>query len=78
MNAYQLPFGFIAQAMLSDPKDMDVGTRDGLRLYGGQPSELEMTGDYDFRGSVYHGRIAKTKLFETMTLGINYMGAFFR
>ena len=77
MNAYQLPFGFIAQAMLSDPKDMDAGTRDGLRLYGGQPSELEMTGDYDFRGSVYHGRVAKTKLFETMTLGVNYMGVFF-
>jgi hypothetical protein len=47
LNAYQLPLGFTAQFLLSQPKDMDVGTRDGLRLYGGQPGEEEMTGDYD-------------------------------
>ena len=77
LNAYQLPLGFTAQFLLSQPKDMDVGTRDGLRLYGGQPGEEEMTGDYDMRGDVISGRIAKTKLFETMTLGANYMGVFF-
>jgi len=77
MNVYNMPFGMTAQAMISQPKDMDAGTRDGLRLYGGQPSELEMVGDYDFRGDVYHGRIAKTKLFESMTLGANYMGVFY-
>src|SRR5574344_1227450 len=77
MNAYQLPFGLTAQALLSQPKDMDVGTRDGLRLYGGQPGEEEMTGDYEMGGDVFSARIAKTKLFETMTLGANYMGVFF-
>jgi len=77
MNAYQLPFGLTAQALLSQPKDMDVGTRDGLRLYGGQPGEEEMTGDYEMGGDVFSARIAKTKLFETLTLGANYMGVFF-
>lgn len=77
MNVYNMPFGMIGQAMISQPKDMDAGTRDGLRLYGGQPSELEMSGNYDFRGDVYHGRLAKTKLFDGMTLGVNYMGVFY-
>lgn len=77
MNVYNMPFGMTAQAMISQPKDMDAGTRDGLRLYGGQPSELEMSGHYDFRGDVIHGRLAKTKLFDGMTLGANYMGVFY-
>ncbi|MCQ2061727.1 MAG: hypothetical protein MJY99_00125 [Fibrobacter sp.] len=77
MNVYNMPFGMIAQAMISQPKDMDAGTRDGLRLYGGQPSELEMGGNYDFRGDVYHARLAKTKLFDGMTLGANYIGVFY-
>ena len=54
-----------------------MNTRDGLHLYGGQPSELEMDGNYDFRGDVYHARLAKTKLFDGMTLGANYMGVFY-
>ncbi len=77
MNVYNMPFGMVAQAMISQPKDMDAGTRDGIRLYGGQPSELEMSGDYDHRGDVYHARLAKTKLFDGMTLGANYMGVFY-
>lgn len=77
VNAYQLPYNMVAQVMMSQPKDMDAGTRDGLKMYGGQPGELELFGDYDFRGSVYHGRLAKTKLLGTMTLGANYMGVFF-
>lgn len=77
MNVYNMPFGLTAQAMLSQPKDMDAGTRDGLRLYGGQPGELEMSGNYDFRGDVVHGRLAKNKLFDGMTLGVNYMGVFY-
>lgn len=77
MNVYNMPFGLTAQAMISQPKDMDAGTRDGIRLYGGQPGEQEMSGDYDFRGDVYHGRIAKSKLFGSMTLGANYMGVFY-
>lgn len=77
MNVYNMPFGMTAQAMISQPKDMDAGTRDGLRLYGGQPSELEMSGNYDFRGDVIHGRLAKNKLFDGMTLGANYLGVFY-
>ncbi|MBP5247323.1 MAG: hypothetical protein J6Z31_05625 [Fibrobacter sp.] len=76
-NVYQLPFNMKAQVMVSLPMDMDVGTRDGLRLYAGQPGELETYGLHDMRGSVYHGRLAKDKIFETMTLGANYMGVVF-
>lgn len=77
MNAYQLPFDMTAQLMLSQPKDMDVGTRDGLRLYGGQPGEEEMTGSYDMEGDVISARLAKGKILDGMTLGVNYTGAFF-
>ncbi|MCQ2097702.1 MAG: hypothetical protein MJY87_07145 [Fibrobacter sp.] len=77
MSAYQLPWNLTAQAMVSQPADMDIGTRDGLRMYGGQPGELEMAGDYDFRGAVYHGRLAKNKIADNLTVGLNYMGVVF-
>ena len=54
--------------------DADMATRDGLRMYGGQPGELEMMGGYDLRASVYHGRIAKEKIADNLTIGVNYMG----
>lgn len=76
-NVYQLPYDFKAQFMVSQPADMDVGTRDGLRMYGGQPGELEMSGDYDFRGAVYHGRVAKDKVADMLTIGANYIGLVF-
>lgn len=76
-NVYQLPFDMKAQFLVSQPMDSDIGTRDGLRLFGGQPGELETSGLHDFRGSIYHGRIAKEKLFESMTLGLNYIGVMF-
>ncbi len=74
LNVYQLPWNMKAQFMLSQPMDMDLGTRDGLRLYAGQPGELETYGLHDMRGAIYHGRLAKEKIMETMTLGLNYMG----
>ena len=77
VSAYQLPFDMTAQAMVSQPADMDVGTRDGLRMYGGQPGELEMSGDYDLRGAVYHGRLAKNKIADNLSVGLNYMGVVF-
>ena len=77
VSAYQLPFDMTAQAMVSQPADMDVGTRDGLRMYGGQPGELEMSGNYDLRGAVYHGRLAKNKIADNLTIGLNYMGVVF-
>ena len=76
-NAYQLPFNMKAQFLLSQPADADIGTRDGLRMYGGLMGQLEMTGAYDFRGSIYHGRIAKEKIADNLTLGANYMGVVF-
>lgn len=76
-SVYQLPFDMKAQFLLSQPADADIGTRDGLRMYGGQPGELEMSGGYDFRGSIYSGRIAKEKIADNLTLGANYMGVVF-
>lgn len=76
-NVYQLPFNMKAQFLVSQPADADIGTRDGLRMYGGQPGELEMSGTYDFRGSIYHGRVAKEKIADNLTLGVNYMGVMF-
>jgi len=76
-SVYQLPFDMKAQFLLSQPADADIGTRDGLRMYGGQPGELEMSGGYDFRGNIYHGRIAKEKIADNLTLGLNYMGVVF-
>ena len=73
-NVYQLPANMKAQFLVSQPMDADVATRDGLRMYGGQPGELEMVGSYDLRGSVYHGRIAKEKIADNLTLGANYLG----
>lgn len=77
VSAYQLPFDMTAQALVSQPADMDIGTRDGLRMYGGQPGELEMSGDYDLRGAVYHGRLAKNKIADNLSIGLNYMGVVF-
>ncbi len=77
LSAYQLPWNLTAQAMVSQPADMDIATRDGIRMYGGQPGELEMSGDYDFRGAVYHGRLAKNKIADKLTVGVNYMGVVF-
>lgn len=76
-NVYQLPFDMKAQFLLSQPMDADIGTRDGIRLFGGQPGELETYGLHDMRGSIYHGRIAKEKLFDNLTLGLNYVGVVF-
>lgn len=76
-NVYQLPFNMHAQFLVSQPADMDVGTRDGLRMYGGQPGELEMSGSYDYRGSVYAARLAKDKIADNLTVGLNYMGVVF-
>lgn len=77
LNAYQLPANMKAQFLVSQPQDADAGTRDGLRMYGGQPGELEMMGGYDMRGSVYHGRLAMEKIADNITVGLNYLGVVF-
>lgn len=77
LDIHTLPADLKAQFMLSQPMDMDIGERDGLRMLGSQLGELEMTGTYDFRGQVLHGRLAKEKikfLDADMTIGANYLG----
>ena len=34
-------------------------------------------GGYDFRGTVLHGRVAKEKIADNLTVGVNYMGVTF-
>ena len=80
LDVHTLPYNLKAQFMLSQPMDADIATRDGTRMLGGQPGELEMTGTYDFDGMVYHGRIAKEKIEiagADMTVGANYLGVDF-
>ena len=77
LDVHTLPYNMKAQFMLSQPMDADIATRDGIRMLGGQPGELEMVGTYDFDGMVYHGRIAKEKIEVAgadMTVGANYLG----
>ena len=76
-NFYQLPYDMKAQFLVSQPVDADMATRDGLRMYGGMTGELEMSGSYDFRGTILHGRIAKEKIADNLTVGVNYMGVTF-
>ena len=80
LDVHTLPYNMKAQFMLSQPMDADIATRDGTRMLGGQPGELEMVGTYDFDGMVYHGRIAKEKIQVAgadMTVGANYLGVTF-
>lgn len=72
-DIYSLPGDFTAQLILSQPADIDLGTRDGLRVLGSQLGELEMNGDVDLRGDVYSARIAKQKVYRDLTVGLNYM-----
>jgi hypothetical protein len=74
LDAYKLPFGMKGHLLLAEPKDADQNTRDGLRLYAGQPADAEMQGDLDQRGDIYQARLAKEKVFSEMTLGVNYLG----
>jgi hypothetical protein len=72
-----LPFNLKGQFLVSQPNDVDIGMRDGLRLYGSLPGELEMNGTYDMRGDVYAGRFAKERITfadADIAIGLNYMG----
>lgn len=72
LDMYQMPFGMTGQLLFAQSKDNDYGTRDGLRLLAGQPGELEMSGNLDFRADVYHGRIAKDGI-GPMSVGASYL-----
>jgi len=72
-----LPYNLKGQLLISQPNDVDIGTRDGLRLLGSQLGEIEMNGTYDMRGNVYAGRFAKERITfaeADLTAGVNYMG----
>jgi len=70
-----LPFGFKGQLLISQPNDVDIGSRDGLRAYGGLTGELELTGTYDMRGDLYAGRFSKEGFAGTdIVAGLNYVG----
>ncbi|MCL2283529.1 MAG: hypothetical protein FWC26_09465 [Fibromonadales bacterium] len=77
LDMHTLPWDLKAQFMLSQPANVDIGTRDGLRLNTRDNSELAMVGTYDNRGLVMAGRFAKEKIEfgqASLTLGANYMG----
>ena len=80
LDVHTLPWDLKAQLMLSQPANIDIGTRDGLRINTRDNSELAMVGTYDNRGTVIAGRFAKEKIEfgqASLTLGANYMGANF-
>lgn len=77
LEAYRLPFDMTGRLLLSQPKDADLGTRDGLRLLAGQPGDAEMTGTLDFRGDVVAARLAKDKIGPGISVGGNFVGMWF-
>jgi len=77
LDAYALPYDFMGQLLFSQPKTIDLGSRDGLRMLGGQPGVLEMKGTLDYRGDVFGARIAKQKIFNDLMLGANYVGVMY-
>jgi hypothetical protein len=77
LDVHTLPWNLKGQLLLSQPANVDIGTRDGLRLDTRDNSELAMVGTYDYRGTVIGGRFAKEKIDfnqASLTLGANYMG----
>jgi len=80
LDVHTLPFDLKGQLLLSQPANVDIATRDGLRLNTRDNSELAMVGTYDYRGTVIGGRFAKEKIDfgqASLTLGANYMGVTF-
>jgi hypothetical protein len=79
-DVHTLPWNFRGQLMLSQPVNMDIGARDGLRLNTVDDSEMELRGTYDYRGTVIGGRLAKEKIDfgqASLTVGLNYLGVDF-
>lgn len=80
LDFHTLPFDLKGQFMLSQPANVDIGFRDGLRLNSIDNSEMELIGTYDYRGTVLGARLAKEKINfgeASLTLGANYMGITF-
>ena len=80
LDVHTLPWDLKGQIMLSQPTNIDIGVRDGLRLNSRDGGEQELIGTYDYRGTVIGGRLAKEKIEfgeANLTLGANYMGVTF-
>jgi len=80
VDLHTLPWNLKGQFVLSQPANIYIGMRDGLRLNSRDGGEMELVGTYDFRGTVMGGRLAKEKIDfgdASLTLGANYMGVTF-
>jgi len=77
LDIHTLPWNFKGQFLYSQPANVDISYRDGLRLNSRDDGEMELVGTYDYRGTVIAGRLAKEKIdFGNASLiaGVNYMG----
>jgi len=77
LDAHTLPWNLKGQLLLSQPTNIDIGVRDGLRLNSKDGGEQELIGTYDYRGTTIGGRLAKEKIEfgeASLTLGANYVG----
>jgi len=80
LDIHTLPWNLKGQFMLSQPANIYIGMRDGLRLNSRDGGEMELVGTYDYRGSVMAGRLAKEKIDfgdASLTVGANYSGVTF-
>ncbi|MDR1813035.1 MAG: hypothetical protein LBQ87_09445 [Candidatus Fibromonas sp.] len=80
LDVHTLPWNLSGQIMLSQPTNIDIGVRDGLRLNSKDGGEQELIGTYDYRGTAVGVRFAKGKIEfaeASLTLGANYMGVTF-
>jgi len=80
LDLHTLPWNLKGQLLLSQPTNIDIGVRDGLRLNSRDGGEQELIGTYDYRGTAIGARLAKEKIEfgdASLTLGANYMGSFF-
>jgi len=80
LDVHTLPWNLKGQLMLSQPTNIDIGVRDGLRLNSRDGGEQELIGTYDYRGTTISGRLAKEKIEfgeASLTLGANYVGNIF-
>ncbi len=80
LDVHTLPWNLKGQVLLSQPTNVDIGVRDGLRLNSRDGGEMELIGTYDYRGTAIGARLAKEKIEfadANLTLGANYMGVTF-
>ena len=80
LDVHTMPWDLSGQIMLSQPTNIDIGVRDGLRLNSKDGGEQELIGTYDYRGTAIGARLAKEKIEfgeASLTLGTNYMGVIF-